>query len=117
MYEANRSQAIEIYVCMNIDCRNRGAEAVLRELKEKAHRSSGVPIVMKPYLCFSACNMGPNLVIPEKRCWFSGVSVNDIDAVIEYLNGGADLPRLKEKNEPELEEMIFAIIDAGLNIE
>jgi NADH:ubiquinone oxidoreductase subunit E len=117
MHETKRPHAIEIYVCMNIDCRNRGAEAVLRQLKEKAQASSGVQIVMKPYLCFSACNIGPNLVIPEKRCWFSGVSVNDIDAVIAYLNGGTDLPRLKGKNDPELEEMIFAIIDAGLNVE
>ncbi|HVZ16907.1 MAG TPA: (2Fe-2S) ferredoxin domain-containing protein [Terriglobales bacterium] len=103
----------EVLVCMNIDCRNRGAEGVKSALEEKLD-ASGVSATVKEYICFSACNSGPNLVIPDKRCWFSGVTPNDVDAVVNFLNGGPDIPKLKEKNEPDLEEMIFGIIDAGL---
>lgn len=103
----------EVFVCTNIDCRNRGAEDVLNELKAKL-QGADPPVMVKPYLCFSACNIGPNVVIPERRCWFSGVTMADVAAVADYVNGGSELPRLKEKNEPDLEEMIFAIIDAGL---
>lgn len=103
----------EVYVCTNIDCRNRGSDAVLADLSAKLQASNS-GWVAKPYMCFSACNNGPNVVIPEKRSWLSGVESRDLDQVVAFLNGGPDLPHLKAKNEEELEEMIFAIIDAGL---
>jgi (2Fe-2S) ferredoxin len=107
------SETKEVYVCINIDCRNRGSDAVLAELSAKLQAANSA-WTTKPYVCFSACNNGPNVVIPEKRCWLSGVTCSDLDQVIAFLNGGPDLPHLKAKNEEELEEMIFAIIDAGL---
>jgi NADH:ubiquinone oxidoreductase subunit E len=103
----------EVFVCTNIDCRNRGSDAVLAELSAKLQAAKSA-WVAKPYLCFSACNSGPNVVIAEKRCWLSGVKPQDIDQVIAFLNGGPELPHLKVKNDEELEEMIFAIIEAGL---
>jgi len=105
---------IEVFVCTNIDCRNRGADAAFQELKQKAQTATGVTIDVKPYICFSACNIGPNVVVPEKRCWFSGVRASDANQIIEYLSGGPNLPHLQHQNEPDLEELIFAIIDAGL---
>jgi NADH:ubiquinone oxidoreductase subunit E len=103
-----------VYVCMNTDCKNRGAARVLHELTEKASGATQGDIEIKPYLCFSACNIGPNVVIPAKQCWLSGVKPSDADSIIEYLNGGPELTDLVEENEPELKAMIFAIIDAGL---
>jgi NADH:ubiquinone oxidoreductase subunit E len=103
-----------VYVCMNTDCKNRGAARIFNELTEKASGATEGNIEIKPYICFSACNIGPNVVIPSKQCWLSGVKPSDADSIIEYLNGGPELPDLVEENEPELEAMIFAIIDAGL---
>jgi (2Fe-2S) ferredoxin len=111
------SEVTEVLVCINIDCKSRGAEAVIKELKENLQSTNVSSIVVKPYLCFSACNSGPNVVIPSKRCWFSGVKISDIPAIVDYLQGGADIPRLKKDNDPDLQEMIFAIIDAGLSPE
>ena len=86
----------------------------MKDLSEKAQVADGVSIVVKPYMCFSACNIGPNVVIPANRCWFSGVRAADVTSIIAYLEGGPDLPNLMENSEPDLKEMIFAIIDAGL---
>jgi (2Fe-2S) ferredoxin len=110
----NMSESIEAFVCTNTDCRNRGAAEVLKDLSERAQVAEGVWVVIKPYMCFSACNIGPNVVVPARRCWFSGVRAADVASIIAYLQGGADLPHLTENSEPELREMIFAIIDAGL---
>jgi (2Fe-2S) ferredoxin len=99
---------------MNTDCKNRGAARVLHALIERASGAPQGDIEIKPYLCFSACNIGPNVVIPAKQCWLSGVQPSDAASIIEYLNGGPELSDLVEDNEPELKAMIFAIIDAGL---
>lgn len=108
------SETIEVFVCVDVDCKSRGAEAVLSGLKEKLGTSSLNTCRVEPYLCFSGCNIGPNVVVSSKRCWFSGVQPSDLDAIVDYLQGGEDIPRLKEKNAPDLEQMIFDIIDAGL---
>ena len=100
-------------VCTNIDCKNRGSEAVLNGLKERLNPDDPA-IQVQPYMCFSACNNGPNVVIASKRCWFSGVQQGDLDDVASFIRGGADVPRLREQNDPDLEEMIFDIINAGL---
>jgi hypothetical protein len=54
------------------------------------------------------------VIVASKKAWFSGVQVSDVDAIIANLNGGPDIPRLKEQTDPDLEQMIFEIIDAGL---
>lgn len=107
------SEKKEIYVCTNVDCRNRGSDAVLAELSEKLQAANS-DWAAKPYMCFSACNDGPNVVIAEKRCWFAGVKREDLDGVVKYVEGGPDLPHLRPKGQEELEQMIFDIIDAGL---
>jgi len=108
------SEITEVFVCMNVDCKSRGAEAVFSALKRKLGDSMLDTCKVAPYLCFSACNIGPNVVVASKRCWFSGVQLSDLDEVVDYLRGGDDIPRLKTQNDPDLEQMIFDIIDAGL---
>lgn len=108
------SEITRIFVCVNVDCKSRGAEAVLSGLNAKLEASSLDTCKVEPYLCFSACNSGPNVVIASKRCWFSNVQPSDLDDVVAYLQGGSDIPRLKEQNDNDLEQMIFDIIDAGL---
>jgi NADH:ubiquinone oxidoreductase subunit E len=103
-----------IYVCMNADCKNRGAADVLSELTGTVSAAPEAGVEVKPYMCFSACNIGPNVVIPSKQSWFSGVKPSDAGPIVAYLNGGPEPPGLAEESEPELKEMIFTIIDAGL---
>jgi (2Fe-2S) ferredoxin len=102
-----------VFVCTNIDCKNRGSKGVLDALRAQ-RAAAGLPVRVEPYICFSACNIGPNVVIASKRCWFSSVQPQDCPEIVEYIAGGADIPRLKVNNEADLEELIFGIIDAGL---
>jgi len=109
------TDTIEVFVCNNVDCKNRGAAAVLAGLRDRLEElSANGQVQIKPYACFSACNIGPNLVIPSKRCWYSGVGPNDLDEVVAHIKGGEEISRLRQQNDPDLEELIFSIIDAGL---
>ncbi|RBP34991.1 (2Fe-2S) ferredoxin [Eoetvoesiella caeni] len=105
---------MEIYVCNNIDCKNRGSERVVQALKTEFSQPTDVAVHIHKYLCFSACNSGPNVIIPDRRCWLSAVSEDDAGIVRAVLEGAAPPARLQEKNTPELEAMILGIIDAGL---
>lgn len=103
----------EVFVCLNVDCKSRGSQEVLDYFNERLDELGLDHIVPEPYLCFSACQYGPNLIIPSKRAWLSGVKTEDIDSVIDYIQGGEEVKHL-ENNDPRLKKLIFDIIDAGL---
>jgi (2Fe-2S) ferredoxin len=105
---------IEVFVCMNVNCRSRGAEATLERLKEQLKARGMEHVKPASIICFAACNVGPNLVIPSRRCWLSGVMPEDVTEVVAYLDGHADVTHLQQHNDPALEQMIFDTIDAGL---
>jgi (2Fe-2S) ferredoxin len=108
------SEDVEIYVCLNVDCKSRGSQAVLDRLTERLADAGLDHVVPEPYLCFSACQRGPNVVIPSKRCWLSGVATEDVEDIITFLQGGAEPTRLTASNDPRLHKLIFDIMDAGL---
>ncbi|MDB6084409.1 MAG: (2Fe-2S) ferredoxin protein [Gammaproteobacteria bacterium] len=105
---------IEVYVCMNIDCKSRGSQEMLARLQELLTEQGMSHVRPEPIMCFAACNVGPNVVIPSKRCWLSGVTKDEAGTVVGYLNGKADVTRLRMNNDPDLDKMIFEMIDAGL---
>jgi NADH:ubiquinone oxidoreductase subunit E len=105
---------VEILVCMNVGCRSRGSRAILSRLEEKLKERGKDDVVLERIICFAACNVGPNVVIPTKRCWLSGVTAEDAEDVVRYLDGKSDIARLQSQNDADLEKMIFAMIDAGL---
>jgi (2Fe-2S) ferredoxin len=102
-----------IYVCTNVDCRSRGSQQTIERLRALL-TARGIELAIEPIVCFSACNVGPNVVIPARRCWLSGVTQEKAETVIAYLEGCADIRELQAQNDPVLEQMIFEMIDAGL---
>jgi NADH:ubiquinone oxidoreductase subunit E len=105
---------VEVFVCMNVDCKSRGAEAALTRLQQQLDARGMSDVQPEPIICFAACNLGPNMVIPSRRCWLTGVTAERVSEVVDYLQHDADVASLKEKNDPVLEQMIFEMIDAGL---
>jgi (2Fe-2S) ferredoxin len=109
-----KSARLDILVCMNVGCLSRGAGGTLSRLEERLRELGRDDIVVEPIICFAACNVGPNIVIPAKRCWLSGVAAEDVEDVVQFLDGESGVERLQERNDPDLEKMIFDMIDAGL---
>ena len=107
-------QDVELFVCMNVDCKSRGAEATLTRLRQQLGERGLQHIKPEPIICFAACNIGPNVVIPSRRCWLSGVTEGQVRKVVDFLAGNADISDLQVKNDPEISKMIFEMIDAGL---
>ena len=107
-------EKIEVFVCMNVDCRSRGAEAMLALLDSELLANGMTHVVTEKIMCFAACNHGPNLVIPSARRWLSGVMKEDVGAVVGFLKDGHDVSRFQENNDPDINTMIFEMIDAGL---
>ena len=54
-----------VLVCQNADCKARGAAELLDKLSQRLKDNGGVEV--KPYMCFGACQAGPNIVVyPNK---------------------------------------------------
>jgi (2Fe-2S) ferredoxin len=101
-----------VLVCCNVDCRERGSDDVLERLRARLDGDDRVEV--REYLCFSACELGPNVVVVEDRAWYCGVGQDDVDAVVdEHLTGGRVVERLRPVGETLTENVIFGTLEAG----
>lgn len=103
-----------ILICQNVDCRVRGSEQVMKDLSARLAEKGCTGVNVKPYMCFGACQAGPNVVIYPERSWYAGVKPEDVDAIVAHVLGGPGVERLEGKVDPSLRELIFSLLDAGL---
>jgi len=101
-----------VLVCQNADCKSRGAGELLEKLAGRLKDSGDVEV--KPYMCFGACQAGPNLVLYPQKVWYCGVKPNDVDEIAAHAAGGPAVERLTHGVDASLKELIYQLLDAGL---
>jgi len=99
------------FVCLNIDCKKRGAEQLMKELTVRVAARS-LDVAVKPYVCFGGCEHGPNVVIHPQRFWHARVKPEDVPAIVESLAGGPAVTHL-DTMDASLKEMIFSLLDSA----
>ncbi|HZT08423.1 MAG TPA: (2Fe-2S) ferredoxin domain-containing protein [Chloroflexota bacterium] len=100
-------------VCTNVDCASRGSKALLDAFKEKLE-AAGSDIEVKSYLCFGACQDGPNIVLYPEGTWYMGVQMSDVDEIVAHMLGGEPVTRLTERVDPGLRDLILEILESGM---
>jgi (2Fe-2S) ferredoxin len=108
-----------VLVCVNVDCKERGSEEVLGRLCDAVEAADGDAEV-REYLCFSACEKGPNVVVVEDRVWYAGVQPDDAEEIakVHLTEGrpanGKSVVRLTEDTDAITRNLIFTVLDAGI---
>ncbi|HXG49954.1 MAG TPA: (2Fe-2S) ferredoxin domain-containing protein [candidate division Zixibacteria bacterium] len=99
------------FVCQNVDCKSRGSEQLMNRLAEEVAARS-LDVEVRPYLCFGACEHGPNIVIHPQKTWYAGVRQEDLAEILESLAGGPPVSRL-DTIDPALKDIIYSLLDTG----
>ena len=100
-------------VCQNVDCKSRGAEELMKELQTRVAEKGLLDVEVRPYMCFGACQEGPNVVVYPEKSWYAGVKKEDLDEIVGHLSGGPDVKRL-DKIDPSLKDLIYQLLDTGV---
>ena len=100
-------------VCTNIDCASRGSSAMLEQLTGDL-AAAGSAVEVKSYLCFGACQDGPNIVLYPEGSWYMGVEAGDIPEIEQHILGGEPVARLTERVDPNLRDLILEILESGM---
>ncbi len=104
----------QIYlVCQNVDCKNRGSEEIMKQLDKKVAEKGLTDVEVRPYMCFGACQEGPNIVLYPEKSWYAGVKREDLGDIVDHLAGGPDVKRL-DKIDSSLKELIYQLLDTGV---
>ena len=103
-----------VLVCVNVDCQERGSESVLAELRARQDAGELDDVDLREYICFSACEKGPNVVCVEDQVWYCGVQPDDVDEVVKAVNDGRVVERLTENTDRVTRNLIFTVLEAGL---
>lgn len=90
----------------------RGSAGLLEHLKENLKDSPDIEV--KSYLCFGACQQGPNIVLYPQKVWYCGVKEADVNEVASSAQGGPVVERLTQGIDPGLKELVYQVLDAGL---
>lgn len=111
-----------VFVCMNVDCRVRGATEVMERLGagvrkacEQNQQSACGNTEVRPYMCFGGCHDGPNVIVYPDRVWYAGVRPEDADKIVEeHLKSGKVVQPLTGRIDKGLQDMIFNLLDFGI---
>jgi (2Fe-2S) ferredoxin len=110
----SRSKEIKTcLVCTNVDCASRGSQALLQGIKDRL-AAAGSQVEVKPYLCFGACQDGPNIVLYPEGTWYMGTKESDLDEIVAHIQGGPPVTRLTERVDPALRDLILDILESGM---
>ena len=100
-------------VCQNIDCKSRGSEKLMAELQQRINAKGLTDVEVKSYMCFGACQDGPNVVLYPEKNWYAKVKEADLDEIVEHLAGGPHVQRL-DTIDSSLKELIYQLLDTGV---
>ena len=100
-------------VCQNIDCKSRGSEKLMAELKKRIEAKNLGDVEVKPYMCFGACQDGPNVVLYPEKSWYAKVQESDLDEIVAHIEGGPHVKRL-DTIDSSLKELIYQLLDTGV---
>jgi (2Fe-2S) ferredoxin len=111
-----------VFVCVNVDCRVRGASEVMERLDAGVKQactggesSACGNAEVRPYMCFGGCHDGPNVIVYPDRVWYAGVKPEDADTIVEdHLKKGEVVKPLTGKIDQGLQDMIFNLLDFGI---
>jgi (2Fe-2S) ferredoxin len=104
-----------VLVCTNVDCHDRGSEDVLNRLLDRLDESD-LECEVRDYLCFSACEKGPNVVVVEDRVWYTAVEGEDAaDEIFDkHLTDGQVVEEYTQDSDNITKNLIFTVLDAGI---
>jgi (2Fe-2S) ferredoxin len=83
------------------------------ELEKRIAAKGLEDVEVKSYMCFGACQDGPNIVLYPEKSWYANVKVEDLDEIAEHIAGGPHVKRL-DTIDPSLKELIYQLLDTGV---
>lgn len=100
-----------LFVCTNTrppgnpkgSCGEKGASDLFTAFKARIHaRNLHGQVMVNSSNCLKPCQWGPNVVLYPAGTWYSGVTLEDVDAILDATLAGEVLER--RRMPPEAEE-------------
>jgi (2Fe-2S) ferredoxin len=85
----------------------------MTELQKRVEAKGLDDVEVKPYMCFGACQEGPNIVLYPEKNWYAKVQQSDLDDIVDHLAGGPHVQRL-DTIDSSLKELIYQLLDTGI---
>jgi NADP-reducing hydrogenase subunit HndC len=85
----------------------------MAELQKRIAARGLKDVEVKSYMCFGACQEGPNVVLYPEKSWYAHVKPEYIDEIVEHLAGGPHVLRL-DTIDSSLKELIYQLLDTGV---
>jgi (2Fe-2S) ferredoxin len=98
-----------IFICGNVRpdghprgcCDPTGEAELQRRFKQRlAERGLKAKVRANQSGCLDQCEHGPNIVVYPEAVWYGGVTLNDVDEIVDsHIVGGCPVERLRLKDD------------------
>jgi (2Fe-2S) ferredoxin len=85
----------------------------MKEIEQRVASKGIEDVEVRSYMCFGACQEGPNVVLYPEKSWYAGVKKEDLDEIVEHMAGGPEVKRL-DNIDPSLKDLIYQLLDTGV---
>ena len=85
----------------------------MKEMEQRVEAKGLEDVEVRSYMCFGACQEGPNVVLYPEKSWYAGVKIEDLDEIVEHIAGGPEVKRL-DNIDPSLKDLIYQLLDTGV---
>jgi len=103
------------YVCEGGDCTEKGSGELFEKLRDLVAEvdPDEERIRVRRYPCFGGCEHGINVTLFPDRIFYSGVTEADLPEILAHVfEGATPVERLTGKVKPDVEEVIWEMLDS-----
>ena len=100
----------DVVVCLGINCHRNGSPELLEQLRQLLAHDETLQI--KRYLCFGACDVGPNMVVMPDRLWYSLATPELMENIAAAMQEGKELPGLANHVRPMIRDAVLKMLEA-----
>lgn len=104
-----------LYVCEGGDCSEKGSGDLYDSLKEVFDERDPreEKVRLRRYPCFGGCECGINVTVFPDREFYSEVTKDDLPAIVAHvLDDGPAVTKLTGKVKPDVEQMVWEMLDS-----
>lgn len=104
-----------LYVCEGGDCTERGSGDLYDKIKEQfdSFDPQEERIKVRRFPCFGGCECGINITLFPDRIFYSHVKEEDVPEIVDHVLGdGKPVERLRGHVQPDVEEIIWDMLDS-----
>jgi NADH:ubiquinone oxidoreductase subunit E len=103
-----------VFICQGKNCLDKGSRELLNHIRAALGDQETFRVI--PFICFGACTAAPNIAVFPDRLWYSTVTAEHFDDLVQCIRCCEEIPELSGKVGADLKNLVFRLLEKPLRV-